>query len=173
MIAALLLAATLPCAAADHPKPYWLKYYSLAPYRETWTGELAVKKLDVAVPKVVAAVEKNGGRLTQPLKNFVASASEQQLSLTVPQNKSKTLLSALRKLGKSPDPAARPGTSAIPLPEVREKLGLLKKERAALERSPSTAEAVDEMIEHLTAVEAAGSATDGLILWNITVREAR
>lgn len=177
MIAALLLAAALPASAADHPKPYWMKTYSLMPYQETWSGELEVKKLDESLPKVVAAVEKNGGKLTLPLANFVGSVSEKQLSLSVPKKKAKTLLAALRKLGKSAEPAVRPGASALPLAEVRYKLGHLTKEKAenpvALASVPAVAEAVDELIEHLANVEAVARDTDGAILWNITVREAR
>ena len=177
MISALLLAVALPVTAAPHAKPYWIKMYSLAPYQETWTGDLTVKKLDESVPKVVAAIESNGGKLTQPLEIFARSATEQQLSLSVPKKKSKSLLAALRKLGKSADPAVRPAAAAIPLAEVREKLGRLTKDKAenpvALATVPSIAEAVDEMIEHLANVEAVARDTDGAVLWNITVREAR
>ena len=178
MIAPLLLLAVAAAAApAPHAKPYWLKTYSLAPYRETWSGDLSVKKLDAALPKISAAVEKGGGRLTQPLANFVGAATEQQLSLLVPLKKSKALLAALLKLGKCPDPAVRPAGAPIPLEEVREKLARLTKEKtenkAALAQTPAAAEAVDEMIEHLANVEAVGRSTDGEVLWNITVKEAR
>ena len=166
-----------PAPMAQHVKPYWLKTYSMAPYRETWSGDLSVKKLDASLPKVVAAVEKGGGRLTQPLANFVGSSMEKQLSLVVPLKKSKALLAALRKLGKCPDPAVRPAGAPIPLEEVREKLGRLSKEktenRASLAQTPAAAEAVDEMIEHLANVEAVARSTDGEVLWNITVKEAR
>ncbi|MDD5301867.1 MAG: hypothetical protein PHS14_02075 [Elusimicrobia bacterium] len=178
MIAALLLAAGVAAAAPmSHARPYWLKTYSLAPYRETWRGEISVKTLSVAMPKIAAAVEKSGGRLTQPLSNFVGSATEQQLSLTVPQKKSKALLAALRKIGKCQDPAVRPNGTPIPLEEVREKLARLTKEktenRVALAQTPAAAEAVDEMIEHLANVEAVARSTDGEVLWNVTVKEAR
>lgn len=183
MIAALLLAAALPARAATapapvaRPRPYWMKSYSLAPYRETWSGDLSVKKLDAALPKVVSAVEKNGGKLTQPLKNFAGSSTEQQLSLTVPLKKSKGLLAALRKLGAGLDPAVRPAGAPIPLDEVREKLGKLTKERTenpvAFAQTPVAAEAVDEMIEHLANVEAVARSTDGEVLMNLTIRETR
>ncbi|MBI4060239.1 MAG: hypothetical protein HY403_02295 [Elusimicrobia bacterium] len=171
----LLLAASV--SAAPHAKPYWLKTYSLAPYRETWSGELAVKKLDAALPRVVAAVEKGGGRLIQPLANFAGSSTEQQMSLTVPRKKAKALLAALRRLGKAPEPLVRPSAPAIPLDEVREKLARLTKEKTenptAPARTPAAAEAIDEMIEHLANVEAVARATDGEVLWNLTVQEAR
>lgn len=178
MIKALLLFAVCASAApAPHARPYWLKIYSLAPYRETWTGDLAVKKLDAALPKIVSAVEKEGGRLTQPLANFVGSKSEQQLSFTVPYKKSKALLASLRKLGKAENPAVRPNGEMIPLDEVRAKLARLTSEKnekwGALAQTPAAAEAVDEMIEHLANVEAVARATDGEVLWNITVKEAR
>ncbi|MCR4294112.1 MAG: hypothetical protein NUW21_01155, partial [Elusimicrobia bacterium] len=88
-LATILLAVTAAAAPAPRAKPYWLKTYSQTPYRETWRGELSVKTLSVAMPKAVAAVEKGGGRLVQPLANFVGSATEQQLSLIVPLKRSK------------------------------------------------------------------------------------
>ena len=177
MIAALLFATALTASAAPHPKPYWIKTYSLAPYQETWTGELEVKKLDAALPKIVAAVEKNGGKLTQPLENFIGSVNEKQLSLSIPQTKAKSLLAALRKLGKSPEPAVRPAGNPLPLAEVREKLGRLTKEKTdnpvAFAQIPVAVEVVDELIENLANVEAVARAANGAVLWNLTVREAR
>jgi hypothetical protein len=177
MIAWLLLAAALPAATAPHPKPYWIKTYSFSPYQETWTGELEVKKLDAAFPAVVAAVEKNDGKLTQPLTIFVGSISEKQLSLTVPRKKAKSLLAALRKLGKSPEPHVRPNGGAIRIDEVREKLALLTKEKndnpVAFAQIPVVAGAVDEMIEHLANVEAVARSAEGVVLLNLTVREVR
>lgn len=181
MIKILLLLAVAVSAAPSprvaHAKPYWLKTYSLAPYRETWSGDLSVKKLDAGLPKLVAAVEKEGGRLTQPLSNFAGSSTEQQVSLIVPMKKSKALLAALRKIGKCPDPAVRPVGAPIPLDEVREKLARLTKEKTenkvALGQTPAASEAVDEMIEHLANVEAVARAADSEVLWNLTVRESR
>ncbi len=177
-LATILLAVSVSAAApAPRAKPYWLKTYSQTPYRETWRGELSVKKLDAALPKVVAAVEEGGGRLVQPLANFVGSATEQQLSLIVPLQRSKALLKALRKLGKAADPSVRPHAPPVPLDEVREKLAVLKKEKAekwgALAQTPAAAAAVDEMIEHLTAVEAVARSMESEVLWNLTVKEAR
>ena len=176
-LASLLLAVAAAAAPAPQARPYWLKTYAQSPYRETWSGELTVKTLAAAMPKVVAAVEKGGGRLTQPLTLFAGSATEQQLSLSVPQKKAEALLKALRKLGKAADPAVRPFGPPVPLDEVREKLARLTKEKSekwgALAQTPAAAEAVDEMIEHLTGVEAAARSTDGDVLWNITVKEAR
>jgi hypothetical protein len=179
-LATILLAVSAAAAApapAPHAKPYWLKTYSQTPYRETWSGELTVKKLDAALPKVVAAVEESGGRLVQPLANFVGSATEQQLSLIVPLKRSKALLKALRKLGKAADPSVRPHAPLVPLDEVREKLARLTKEKkeqwGALAQTPAAAAAVDEMIEHLTAVEAVARTTEPEVLWNLTVKEGR
>ncbi len=177
IIPLLLLAVSAAAAPAPHGKPYWLKTYSQSPYRETWSGDLAVKKLDASIPKVVAAVEKEGGRLTQPLALFAGSTTEQQLSFIVPLKRAKALLQALRKLGKPADPAVRPHAAPVPLEEVREKLARLTRERAegkaAFAAAPATAEAVDEMIEHLTFAEAVARTTDGEVLWNMTVKEAR
>ena len=173
----LLLAVAAAAAPVPHAKPYWLKTYSLAPYRETWSGDLSVKKLDAALPKLVAAIEKGGAHLTQPLANFAGTSTEQQLSVIVPLKKSKALLTALRKLGKCPDPMVRSSGGPIPLEEVREKLGRLTKEKTenkvALGQTPVAAEAVDEMIEHLANVEAVARSTDGEVLWNLTVKETR
>lgn len=179
-LALLLLAvsAATPASApaATHAKPYWLKTYSLAPYRESWGGDLEVKKVDEALPKIVEAIEKNGGRLTQPLKSFIASIDARQLSFIVPLKNSKALLTALRKLGKT-DPLVRPIGAPIPLADVREKLARIGKERAenkiAFGQMPAAAEAIDEIIEHLANVEAVGRTTDGEILWNLTVKEKR
>lgn len=177
--AATFVAAPSAAAAAPTPpaKPYWLKTYSLTPYRETWRGDLAVKKLDDALPKVVAAVEENGGRLVQPLENFVRSATEQQLSLIVPLSRSKALLKSLRKLGRSADPSVRPHAPAVPLDEVRAKLAALRKEKSekwgALAQTPVAAAASDELIEHLTAVEAVARSSEAEVLWNLTVKEGR
>lgn len=174
---ALLFALSASAAPAPHAKPYWMKNYSLAPYRETWTGELAVKKVDETLPKLVAAVEKNGGHLVQPLANSVGAASEQQVSLIVPLPKAKALLAALRKLGKAADPAVRPHGEKIPLDEVRAKIAALTFEKnekwGALAQTPAASEAVDEMLEHLVTVEAVARATDGEVLWNLTVKEKR
>lgn len=178
MIKTLLLFSVFASAApAPHAKPYWLKMYSLAPYHETWSGDLTVKKLDAALPKIIVAIEKSGGRLTQPLANFVASETGKQLSLTVPRQKVKSLFAALRKLGSAEEPVVRPNGNLIPLDEVREKLALLTKEKTekwgAFAQTPAAAEAVDEMIEHLANVEAVVRSTEGEVLWNITVKEAR
>jgi len=178
MITSILLLAVVAAAApAPHIKPYWMKTYSLAPYRETWSGDVSVKTLSVALPKISAAIEKGGGHLTQPLANFAGSSTEQQLSLIVPLKKSKALLAALRKIGKCPDPSVRALGAPIPLDEVRAKLARLTKEKTenkvALGQVPAASEAVDEMIEHLANVEAVARTTDGEVLWNFTVKESR
>lgn len=177
ILLAVTAAVTAAAAPAPHVKPYWLKTYSQTPYRETWSGELTVKKLDATLPKVVAAVEESGGRLVQPLANFVGSATEQQLSLIVPLKRSQALLKSLRKLGKSAEPSVRPHAPPVPLDEVREKLAALKKEKAekwgALAQTPAAAAAVDEIIEHLTAVETVARSMEPEVLWNLTVKEGR
>jgi len=178
MIAALLLFVASAVAAPVSPaKPQWLKMYSTIPYRETWTGELAVKKLDAALPKIVAAIEKDGGRLTQPLANFIGSSTEQQLSLIVPLSRSKALLKALRKLGKTAEPAVRPHAPRVPVEEVRGKLTTLTQEKrekwGALAQTPAAAALVDEMIEHLANAEAAARPMNEEVLWNMTVKESR
>jgi hypothetical protein len=171
--------STEPAAPATEPakKQDWLKAYPLQPYREIWSGALEVKKLDAALPKVVAAVEKSGGRLSQPMANFPGTPDEQQVMLVVPLANAKALLKELRKIGKHEDPLVRRMRDPTPLPEVREKLARLLAERAdanfVFGKIPATAELVDALIAHLSAVVAIENSGGAEVLWNITVRERR
>lgn len=171
---ALLLAVS---AAAAPDKPHWIKNYPMTAYRETWTSELAVKKLDEAMPKVVAAVEKNGGRLTQPLASFVAAVDARQIMFVLPLDQSKKALAALRKLGKAADPAVRPLGEPVDSKELRAKLDKLAKEKndnpVAFAQIPLTAQLVDELLEHLVNADAVQRTAPSEVLWNLTVREKR
>lgn len=178
----LALLAALGASAAEtkaptRPKADWLKTYALQPYREIWSGPIEVKKLDAALPKLVAAVEKGGGKLTQPLANFPGTPDEQQISILVPLPAAKPLLKELRKLGKVEDPLVRRMRDPTPLPEVREKLGSLLKERAEqslpFTQMPASAALVDALIEHLSAVIAVETSGGTEVLWNIVVREKK
>ncbi len=169
-----LLAVPAPAASAA---PHWIKNYPLTAYRETWTSELAVKKLDEAMPKVVAAVEKNGGRLAQPLASFVAAADARQIMFVLPLAESKKALAALRKLGKPSDPAVRAHGEPVDVKELRSKLERLSKEKmdnpVAFAQIPLTTTIIEELLEHLINAEAVQRTAPSEVLWNLTVREKR
>lgn len=162
---------------AHSGNPYWFKTYSTAPYAEIWTGDLALKSFARDLPKVVKAVEANGGALTQPLGNFVASAKDQtqQMTFSLPRNKAKVLLGELRKLGDMAEPAVRPMGVPIPLDEVRAKIAVMMKEKtdraAELARVPAAAAAEEEILEHLLMVEELAGRAVVEVRFNLTVRQ--
>lgn len=163
-------------AGARAGAPYWFKTYSTSPYREIWTGDLALKDYAGGLPKVVAAVEANGGSLTQPLANFVSSRKDQsqQLSFSVPRKNAKALLAALRALGDMPEPGVRKVGVPIPLDEVRAKIAVMMKEKsehgAELARVPAAAAAEEEILEHLLMVEELATRAVVEVRFNLLVR---
>lgn len=182
MIAAVALAACVAwAAAAPSPRvaPYWLQTYTPPYYAEIWTAEILVKSLDQDVPKVLAAIEKNGGSLTQSFDSFAGSAEggQQQLSFSIQRSSQERLLKALRRAGRVKPPVSRPQGGALPRDEIRGKLARLSKDKsekgAALARVPSAAEVVDELIEQLSTVEAAAQEAEKRALWNLTIRVRR
>lgn len=181
---ALLLFVSLASAATSAPsqdflparrEPNWLKSYPVTPFREFWTGELQVKSLDKAVPALVAAAEKAGASLTQPLNAYVSSEKSKQLSLSIPQKKAADFLKQLRKLGAMTDPQTQPGLPRPNMDELRGKIDKLIKERvekkSALAQVPATAEASEEILEQLLNAEAMAKRTQDAVLLNLTVRE--
>jgi hypothetical protein len=156
--------------------PYWFKSYSTAPYKEIWSGELAVKDFAGDLPKVVKAIEANGGKLTEPLKDFVSSRKDQsqQLSFSLPRDNAKALLKSLRQFGEMADP--RVGTQGVPIPleEVRAKIAVMMKEKSEhgtdLARVPAAAAAEEEILEHLLMVEELASRVVVEVRFNLTVR---
>lgn len=178
LLAASAASAAGPEFAAPRPgEPYWFKTYSTAPYKETWTGELAVKDLERALPALVEKIGKGGGALTQPLGNFVSSRSDrsQQISFTVPLRKAKGLLKSLRRLGELSEPKVRPLGSPIPLAEIQAKIKVIMKEKAdhaaALAQAPAAAAAQEEILEHLLLVEDVAKRTETEVLFNLLVRQ--
>jgi hypothetical protein len=181
LLAAVLLCAPAAAGALDAApsggQPYWFKFYSTAPYAEIWTGELVVKDADRALPKVVEAVEKSGGKLSQPLSTFAGSAKDhqQQLTFSIPGKKTKALLKAMRKLGTLAEPAVRPMGAPIPLDEVRAKIDKMMKERtehaAELAKVPAASAAEEEILEHLLMVEEVAQRTDTEVRFNLLVRQ--
>jgi hypothetical protein len=182
LIAALcspLSAATVPSfdVAPRNGEPYWFKSYSTAPYKEIWSAELTVKNLDAGLPKIVEAIQKNGGVLDQPPSNSASSVTEhtQQLILSVPGKKSKGLVKALRKLGTMFDPTIRPQGAPIPIDEIRSKISVLMKEKsehaADLAKVPAAAAAEEEILEHLLLVSEVAERTDTQIRVNLLVKQ--
>ena len=153
-----------------------MRIYSPSPYNETWNAELSVKDLERALPKVLKAIEKEKGRLTQSLESFPASKIDrsQQLSAAIPKKGAAALLKRMRKLGEMRDPLTRPLGTPIPLEEVRAKIDRLMKERTehseVLAQVPAAAEASDEILEHLLRVEEDAVRKEILVLLNLTVR---
>lgn len=178
MKALLLLLAALPAgAAAVAGEPYWFKTYSTAPYKEFWTGELVVKDLAKDLPKALAAVEKEGGALTQPLSTFASSKADhvQQLSFTLPGKGAKKLLNDLRRLGTLDQPAVRAAGAPIPLAEVEAKIDVIMKEKtghaAELAKVPAAAAAQEEILEHLLLVEEVAKRADSEVRFNLQVSQ--
>jgi hypothetical protein len=163
--------------APQHAEPYWFKTYSTAPYKEIWTAELVVKNLEQGLPKIVAAIEKDGGALTQALAISASSKTEhsQQIVCSVPGKKAKALVESLRKLGELAVPVVRPQGAPIPIGEVRAKIALMMKEKsehaAELTKVPAAAAAEEEILEHLLLVEEVAERTDAEIRVNLLVRQ--
>ena len=157
--------------------PYWFKTYSTAPYKEIWTGDLALKNFDHDLPNVVREIEGNGGVLTQPLKNFVSNPKErtQQITFSLPRDHAKALIKSLRALGDMPDPSVSPMGVPIPVDEVRAKIAVLMKEKtdraADLARVPAAAAAEEEILEHLLMVEELASRVVVEVRFNLSVRQ--
>jgi hypothetical protein len=180
-IVILLACAAGNAAAQGGPRPtfmnaYWLKEYSLSPYREYWTVEAELKNYDRDLPAAIEAVSKNGGRFTQPVESFASSreSKTQQLSLAISREGAKKLLKVLRKLGTAPDPRVRMEMNQIPAKEVKEKSDRLIKEKtehaAELARLPAAASLLEETLERLMFYEELAKKTDSEVLFNLTVR---
>jgi hypothetical protein len=182
-VKALAVVVLLASAASAAPQgartgtPYWFKTYSTAPYKEIWTGDLALKNFDNDVPKVVKAIEANGGKLIQPLANFVsnAKAQTQQIVFSLPRDNAKALLKSLRLLGDMKDPAVSQEGVPIPVDEVRAKVAVMMKEKADhaadLARVPAAAAAEEEILEHLLMVEELAARVVVEVRFNLSVRQ--
>lgn len=182
-MSAVLLATILTgiAAAESGPRPsflnaYWLKEYSLSPYREYWTVDAEVKNFEKDLPTAIEAVRKSGGRFTQPVESFASSRESkiQQLSLAISREGAKKLLKTLRKLGPTGEPRVRMEMNQIPAKEVKEKSDRLIKEKtenaAELARLPAAASLLDEALERLMFYEELAKKTDSEVLFNLTVR---
>lgn len=175
--AAFAAAATSPTSFGGHSdSPYWFKNYPLSPYQETWTGEISVPDFPRDLPKVLKAIEKAGGTLTQPVENLASSKKDQiqQLIFAIPRSGAVKSLKALRKIGELPAPAVRISEGLVPLEEVKKKIDLLMKERAEhgvdLAKVPASAAASQEILEHLLLVEEVTKTAKEKVLFNLQVR---
>jgi hypothetical protein len=157
--------------------PYWFKTYSTAPYKEIWSGDLSLRNFERDLPKAVAAIQGNGGVLTQPLANFVSSRKDktQQIVFTVPRKSAEALLKSLRALGDLPNPKVQTTGVPIPLDEVRAKITVMMKEKtdraAELARVPAAAAAEEEILEHLLMVEEVAAHAVVEVRFDMTVRQ--
>ncbi len=161
-----------PARAAD-----WLKTYAASPLKEIWSTELSVRKVDTDGLKAVQAVQKAGGKLTQPLDSFPASATARQMSFRLSREGARRALKSLRRLGRLGEPRKSVPPQLTPVTEVRDKLTLLQrdvvlhaKELAAM---PAVSALVDEESVYLRDVIAQCSQKDGEILLNLTVQEKK
>lgn len=172
--ASLGAAETKAPPPADKP-PVWLKTYTLSPYKQIWSTQVTVRKLDKDFPKLVDAVKKNGGKPTQALENFAASPKTRQVSFEISKAGAAKALKMIKKIGKAGEPRIGLPPETVPIDEVRGKLAVLTKAQtdhaAELAMMPAVAEATQELIERLRVVEAAQSRTESEVLWNITVEE--
>jgi len=184
LVVLALRAAAAPAARPPAPTglpapkaPYWLKPYSTAPLRESWSAVLTVKNLDADLPKVLKAISSEGGALTQDLKSFVSSKADhtQQLILTVPPARTAALLKSWRHIGDLPTPATNPTGERIPADEVRAKIDRLMKERveraADLQKLPVALEIEDELLERLLMVEEVAKNRSGAVRIDLLVRQ--
>lgn len=170
---ALLLALAALAAAAP---ANWLKTYNLSPYRQIWSTRIVVKDVQKQVPLLVAAAEKEGGKLVVPLSNLAGGPTAQQLSFSISKKGAARAAKAFKKLGKAEQPRVNVFPEAVPLDEVRAKRLALEFEQAShasvLAGMPSINEATAELIERLKQVEASASRPESEVLWNVNVEAA-
>lgn len=182
--AALLALLWAPARAAGAAEPttfiqpsYWLKTYSLSPFKEHWTVTVAVKDLGRDLPRIRDEFSKVKAQLRQSFENYATSKAErsQQLSYRLSGPAAKTILKKLKKMGAVDQALVRPELDLPPLDEVKAKIGKLiavKKNHAALlKRMPDVAAIVDEILEHLLFVEHLQEDDGSAVLLNITVRQ--
>ena len=166
-------------ALLARPPVYWLKTYSLSPYKEYWTLVIEVRKLDRDLPKILIIFSEGKAKLTQPFATFPASKIEhsQQLSYRLELKSAKKALKNLRKIAAFPEPLVRPAAEVVPMAEVKDKINRLISEKTAhskeLSAMPALSAIVDELLEQLLLVEAVRDKTDAEVLLNMTIQEKR
>lgn len=169
-------AAAAQTALPTQSAPQWLKLYHMSPIREIWSSDVKVKSLAKDFQKVLDAIQKNGGKLTQPLETFGASQTSRQVSFSISKAGAKKALKAIKKTGRTGEPRVNLPPEVVDLEEVRAKIATLTKERteraAEFEKLPATAELVEELLARLARVEGA-QRTESEVLWNVSVSEGK
>ncbi len=154
----------------------WLKVYPLAPYHETWTMDIEVKDFDRDFPRVMEAIEKQGGRLAVPLQNSVGSPSEgsRQLVYQLDEKSGKAALKALKKVGKYEPPLIRPSGEKLPIPEISKKIASLTHDKdlhaAELASMPAVSSLVDAVLAHLVTARSVSQKLETQVTLDLTVR---
>jgi hypothetical protein len=185
LVAALTLSAFLCAEPPKRParKPViseatvdWLRVYPLAPYREFWTVEVDVKDMKRDLPRVMQAIEKNGGQLIVPLQNAAGSAvsATQQLSYRLTRRQGTAALKALGKVGSFPPPLVRPAGELLPVAEIERKIAALSREKEShaqqLSSMPSVSALVDAVLGHLVMAKAVAEKADAEVILNLTLQ---
>lgn len=160
------------------PAAYWLKTYSLSPFKEHWTLSIDVRNFERDLPKILAELASVGAAPSVPLENMAGSEKDkvQQLSYRLSLEAAKRGLKKLKKIGTVSAPVVRPEPDRPSLPEVKEKITRLiaaKKDRSTeLGRVPDVSALVDELLEHLLLVEHIQEDRSSEVLLNMTVRQS-
>lgn len=171
----ILLAAAGLLAAQER----WFKTYPTAPFKEYWTLNLEVRRLDKALPDITKEFSKAKATLVVPLANLPASINPptQQLRYSLSLSAAKRVVKRLRTMGKLADLQIRPALDRSPAAEIRQKRTKLEAERAANARAfqamPNSAALVEEALEHMRQAEKAQEPGDSDVLLNMTVLEVQ
>ena len=161
MTALLLLWAGLAAAQTAQPVVVkvtdavvdWLKIYPLAPYREYWAMTVSTADLSKDVGRVIAVVEKRGGKLAVPLANAVSSQTSQQLTFHLDRKQAEAVLGELKKSGLSAPPLVRPAGEKAPVAELTKKIDALMRDKQdhseELAKMPAVSALTDAALSHL------------------------
>jgi hypothetical protein len=177
-LAVFLALGVRPLQAAPS-KEYWLRNYSLSPYGQYWTLTLSVKDLDADLPKILDAISKSSGTLTEPLSSFASSRSPkvQQLSYRIPKKAAQSSLQKLGAVGVASDPVKRPNDDLAYLSDIKAQIGKLSREKKrhpkALAAMPNVSDLVDQLLTQLETIEGIYEKADDDVLVNLTVQQSR
>ncbi|MFA6003245.1 MAG: hypothetical protein WC881_04180 [Elusimicrobiota bacterium] len=158
------------------PDVQWLKIYPLPIYKERWRMELAVSRMDQAMPRVRQAFTRAGAAAgDQETPASAKPGLRRKLSYHCMREAAREVVRELRKIGRLPEPRIEPVLEPVALPEVRAKILQLTAEREAhgpeLANMPAVALLVEELLGHLRGVEASLRKTEVEII--LSVREQR
>ncbi|HBL19164.1 MAG: hypothetical protein A2X36_08840 [Elusimicrobia bacterium GWA2_69_24] len=163
-------------AAVPQPKD-WMRLYPMRQYGAYWHLQLSVpaKRYAKVRAQALKTLEKAGARHTVPVDNSISDDKThyQQFSVELGRVQAAKALEALRKSGRvgrlAQDDNRLSGVEA----EVPAKLAKLRSERERLAGAPASAEAVGEILAHLSAVQAAYDASRDRVLLNIVIEGER